>query len=315
MESGEITELLIDSENDQQATIHRTDASWSSEAWPTQEIEQVECSPNGQWVVAGTSKGGIEVFDGTLPGLQHVWRFAHSTRTKSLDFSVDGAILRSTDMAGELLLWNLPNKNQESSLERRDETWETWTSVRGWHVNGVWPKNSMLNHVRTISRSESQKLVVTGDKDGLVKLFNYPCPQWGSDYKEYRMHSTFVEGIRFSHGDEYVISTGGLRDCSIAIWKIDHCKCPDCHVASAKKRRRRRSSVFHKRCDELLGGDVLDEKSNINAALTAASLQVGDVGFGRKSASEDGERISVASERNRWLSGAIKAKSLDQNID
>ena len=57
MESGEITELLIDSENDQQATIHRTDASWSSEAWPTQEIEQVECSPNGQWVVAGTSKG------------------------------------------------------------------------------------------------------------------------------------------------------------------------------------------------------------------------------------------------------------------
>ena len=58
-----------------------------------------------------------------------------------------------------------------------------------------------------------------------------------------------------------------------------------------------------------------EEKSNINAALTAASLQVGDVGFGRKSASEDGERISVASERNRWLSGAIKAKSLDQNID
>ena len=44
--------------------------------------------------------------------------------------------------------------------------------------------------------SESQKLVVTGDKDGLVKLFNYPCPQWGSDYKEYRMHSTFVQGRR-----------------------------------------------------------------------------------------------------------------------
>ena len=57
MESGEITELLIEIPNNQQATIYKTEASWSSEAGPTQEIEQVECSPNGQWIVAGTSKG------------------------------------------------------------------------------------------------------------------------------------------------------------------------------------------------------------------------------------------------------------------
>jgi len=261
MESGEIAELRIYSENDHKAAIHKTDASWHSEAWPTQEIEQVECSPNGQWIVAGTSKGGIEVFDGTVPGLKHVWRCAHSTRTKSLDFSVDGSILRSTDMAGELLLWNLPNRVQESALERRDEAWQTWTSVRGWHVNGVWPKNAMLNHVRTCSRSESRKLVVTGDKDGLVKLFNYPCPQWGSKYKEYRMHSSFVQGVRFSHNDKYVISTGGLRDCSIAMWEVQHCKCPQCHVTSAKKRSRRRSSCFHK----------VQEKADIIIAINSLS--------------------------------------------
>jgi WD40 repeat protein len=142
MESGEIAELRIYSENDHKAAIHKTDASWHSEAWPTQEIEQVECSPNGQWIVAGTSKGinespamlysetsspispsgGIEVFDGTVPGLKHVWRCAHSTRTKSLDFSVDGSILRSTDMAGELLLWNLPNRVQVSCLRQSQAT-------------------------------------------------------------------------------------------------------------------------------------------------------------------------------------------------
>jgi hypothetical protein len=138
------------------------------------------------------------------------------------------------------------------------------------------------------TRSESRKLVVTGDKDGLVKLFNYPCPQWGSKYKEYRMHSSFVQGIsatmlhytnthttnscqvelrmlctgvRFSHNDKYVISTGGLRDCSIAMWEVQHCKCPQCHVTSAKKRSRRRSSCFHK----------VQEKADIVIAINSLS--------------------------------------------
>jgi len=119
----------------------------------------------------------------------------------------------------------------------RDEPFATWSSVRGWNVSGVWPASSGVGHnyVRCLDRSQSQNLLVTGDKNGLVKLFNYPCVNEGSAFKEYRCHSSFVQGTKFTFQDKYMVSTGGLKDCSIALWRVKHCKCDKCIKFRPKK--------------------------------------------------------------------------------
>ena len=240
--TGGITELQFDG-HDLSCELKLTDHWWYSPN--KQEIVEIQCSPNNKWIAAATSSGGIEIFDGTQRGFVHIWRVSHSTRVKTLDFSVDSNVLQSADTAGELLLWAIESKTQVSAFDMRDEPFETWTSMRGWSVSGMWPEGATLNDVRSCGRSRSHKLLVTGDKNGLVKMFNYPCVTPQSAFKTYRCHATFIEGVKFSYDDEYVISSGGLRDCSIALWRVEYCKCEKCEKrASSPSRRGRRRSKF-----------------------------------------------------------------------
>lgn len=96
-------------------------------------------------------------------------------------------------------------------------------------------------------KSHQQSLLVVGDRKGklptrdglvftsmmsvvclgVVKLFNYPVVKWASKYKQHHGH-TYIESVRFSGDDKYVISSGGPRDCAIMVWKLQVCKCMRC---------------------------------------------------------------------------------------
>ena len=49
-------------------------------------------------------------------------------------------------------------------------------SVIGSEVVGIWPRNADKADVNTAHVSHSGNAVATGDDFGLVKLFQFPCP-------------------------------------------------------------------------------------------------------------------------------------------
>lgn len=48
-------------------------------------------------------------------------------------------------------------------------------------------------------------------------------------------HQLRSKGTKFTFQDKYMVSTGGLKDCSIALWKVKHCKCEKCIKFRPKK--------------------------------------------------------------------------------
>ena len=50
-------------------------------------------------------------------------------------------------------------------------------SVLGSEVTGIWPVNSKNDDVNCAHVSHGGNSIVTGDDFGLVKLFDFPCPQ------------------------------------------------------------------------------------------------------------------------------------------
>nr|KAG5687806.1 hypothetical protein BaRGS_005436 [Batillaria attramentaria] len=55
-------------------------------------------------------------------------------------------------------------------------TWNTWSSVLGKEVVGIWPKDSTKADVNCAHLSNLGNALATGDDFGHVKLFEFPCP-------------------------------------------------------------------------------------------------------------------------------------------
>ena len=141
--------------------------------------------------------------------------------------------LMSTCGAYELLFWDLsvsslhkgsrPYKAKQvtrvSTL--KDISWYTFTMPLGWNVQGIWPPAADGTDINAISRSNNERLCVTADDFGRVKLFRWPCISNKAQSKNYRGHASHVTNITFSHDDGYVISTGGTDNC-IFLWKTDY---------------------------------------------------------------------------------------------
>ena len=58
----------------------------------------------------------------------------------------------------------------------RDYEWDTWTSVLGWPVNGIWKPYSDGTDVNTLDRTHNKPYeVAIGTDSNFVNLFRYPC--------------------------------------------------------------------------------------------------------------------------------------------
>ena len=57
--------------------------------------------------------------------------------------------------------------------------WQTWSSVLGPEVNGIWAKYTDTTDINATDTNFQHGIIVTGDDFGLVKLFRFPCVKKG----------------------------------------------------------------------------------------------------------------------------------------
>jgi WD40 repeat protein len=150
--------------------------------------------------------------------------------------------IQSSSAVGELFFWKLnaaangsfvtnalrtgeiPRAERVTSINAiKDVFWHTFTSPYGWPVQGMWTDDLQVTDILAIDRSHSFEkvpVIAASDAMGRIKIYSYPCVLPNAPDKCYRGHTNKVTNLRFSHDDNFVITTGGPDQC-VLVWATD----------------------------------------------------------------------------------------------
>jgi WD40 repeat protein len=172
----------------------------------------------------------------------------HSSTIKTLDWSDDSAVLRSTSNDYEMMYWN-PRGKLIVGDDQANTRWSTWTSPLGFDVMGIYGQgmgggdrhyqparhcrllmSDIYAHsdtgcvccpgdINAVARSANQKWLAVADDSGLVRLLNYPCVVDKAPGYGHRGHASHIEKVGFLGHDYRVISCGGA-DSATYQWRI-----------------------------------------------------------------------------------------------
>uniref|UniRef100_A0A8C8VLX9 EMAP like 5 n=1 Tax=Pelusios castaneus TaxID=367368 RepID=A0A8C8VLX9_9SAUR len=187
-------------------------------------IQDIRFSPDSHYLAVGTSENAVDFYDLTLgPTLNRVSYCKDiPSFVIQMDFSADSSYLQVSTGSYKRQVYEVPLGKQLMDQTVIDRiTWATWTSVLGDEVVGIWSRHAEKADVNCACVSHSGISLVTGDDFGMVKLFDFPCPEKFAKHKRFLGHSAHLTNIRFTSGDKYVVSAGG-DDCSLFIWKCVH---------------------------------------------------------------------------------------------
>ena len=194
---------------------------------------RVQClrfSPDSTQLAVGSADNTINVYDATKE-FQHLGKCTgNSSVILHIDYSEDGSVIQSCSQSYELLFYSAKDFSQITrSRELKDTNWATFTSILGWNVQGIWPKESDGSDVNAVSKSHSGKYLASGEDTGLVKVFQYPCVGGGLNRQglltkrpesvRQTGHSEHVTEVQWLTGDSHLLSAGG-GDLSIFQWKV-----------------------------------------------------------------------------------------------
>ncbi|XP_011939019.1 PREDICTED: echinoderm microtubule-associated protein-like 5 isoform X7 [Cercocebus atys] len=187
-------------------------------------IHDIRFSPDSRYLAVGSSENSVDFYDLTLgPTLN---RISYCKDIPSfviqMDFSADSRYLQVSSGCYKRHVYEVPSGKHLMDHAAIDRiTWATWTSILGDEVLGIWSRHAEKADVNCACVSHSGISLVTGDDFGMVKLFDFPCPEKFAKHKRFLGHSPHVTNIRFTSGDRHVVSAGG-DDCSLLVWKCVH---------------------------------------------------------------------------------------------
>ncbi|XP_029927079.1 echinoderm microtubule-associated protein-like 6 isoform X2 [Myripristis murdjan] len=183
-------------------------------------IHEMKFSPDGAYLAVGSNDGLVDVY----AVAQRYKKVGECSKSSSfithLDWSLDSKVLQTNDGAGDRLFYRMPmGKPVLSKEEVKGQRWASWSGVLGSEVSGIWPKYSELSEVNAVAANHAAAVLVTGDDQGLVKLYRFPCLRKGSKFKKYIGHSAHVTNVRWSHDLQWVLTTGGA-DHALFQWRF-----------------------------------------------------------------------------------------------
>ena len=204
-------------------------------------VSDLKFSPSGKLLAVGSHDNKIYLYDvdresGTTKKVGVCAK--HNSYITHVDFTKDETALMSTCGAYELLWFSTRGKQMGSKTEMqqipsatsmRDQKYSPFTCTLGWPVQGIFPDGADGTDVNAVCIDDQNKWVISGDDNGKVNLFNFPCLS-DAECVEGIGHSSHVTNIRFvrneGSGDDGVadsrdvfVSAGGKDRC-IFVWKI-----------------------------------------------------------------------------------------------
>ncbi len=192
---------------------------------PQEWCEVARYSPDQKYLAVGSHDDKIWVYEISDEGKYSLYcKFArHASFINSLDWSLDGKYIRSTDGGHERLFYSMETKHQDPHgvTTTADLEWASHSIKQGEaHIAGCKPHNVDNTHINYLARSPDGSLIVTADDYGLVNVFNYPVAEdaHGSGARSYAGHSEHVVRVEFSSDGQRMFTVGG-QDKALIQWK------------------------------------------------------------------------------------------------
>jgi WD40 repeat protein len=187
---------------------------------PKKTIGDLKFSPDGSVLAVASHDTNIYVYSvaysmGTCSAKLRCKFGKHNAAVAHLDFSADGKYLQSNCNAYELLFSEVgTGKHLVSAKELRDVQWDSFTCILGWPIQGIWEPLMDGSDINAVDRSHAGNLVAFGDDFSKVQVHRYPTLSPDTSTKiTLNGHSSHVTAVKWTVGDECLISTGGDDKC------------------------------------------------------------------------------------------------------
>uniref|UniRef100_A0A1B0BJX9 Uncharacterized protein n=1 Tax=Glossina palpalis gambiensis TaxID=67801 RepID=A0A1B0BJX9_9MUSC len=190
-----------------------------------QAISLFEMISVGDMIAMGSQNGSIYLFRVSRDGFSYkkVNKIRGSQPLTHLDWSMDGNFVQTVTIDFDLLFWDAKSLSPERSpIAMKDVKWLSSNCTVGYLVAGMWSNRYYSNSntiITTCSRSASQDMLISGDADGYIRLFRYPCMSPRAEFHEAKVYSGMVACARFLYGDHTIVTVGGT-DASLMVWDL-----------------------------------------------------------------------------------------------
>ncbi|CAH1155979.1 unnamed protein product [Phaedon cochleariae] len=184
----------------------------------------VAFNPSGELIAIASQNGSLYLFRVSRDGYSYKKsnKIRGSQPLMQMDWSSDSNFLQTVTADYDLSFWDVKSLSPEKSpIAMKDVKWYTHNSTVGFMVAGMWNNRfyPMTSIISTASRSAAHDLLVSGDTDGYLRLFRYPCLNPKAEYNEEKVYSGTVACARFLFNDRNVVSVGGT-DASLMLWQL-----------------------------------------------------------------------------------------------
>ncbi|XP_060655816.1 echinoderm microtubule-associated protein-like CG42247 isoform X1 [Drosophila nasuta] len=179
----------------------------------------------GDMIAMGSQNGSIYLFRVSRDGFSYkkVNKIRGSQPLTHLDWSMDGNFVQTVTIDFDLLFWDAKSLSPERSpIAMKDVKWLTSNCTVGFLVAGQWSNryySSANTIIATCSRSAAHDMLASGDAEGYLRLYRYPCISPRAEFHESKVYSGMLACARFLCGDHTLITVGGT-DASLMVWDI-----------------------------------------------------------------------------------------------
>ncbi|XP_026669427.1 echinoderm microtubule-associated protein-like CG42247 isoform X1 [Ceratina calcarata] len=181
-------------------------------------------NPTGEIVAMGSQNGSVYLFRVSRDGFSYKKsnKIRGTQPLVQLDWSSDSRFLQTVTQDYDLVFWDVKALSSEKSpLVMKDVKWYTHNCMVGYMVSGMWNNRyyPLTTVLTTSSRSAAHDMLVSGDAEGYLRLFRYPCTSAKAEYVEEKVYSSLVACARFLYNDQNVVTVGGT-DAALMLWEL-----------------------------------------------------------------------------------------------
>ncbi|XP_044754220.1 echinoderm microtubule-associated protein-like CG42247 [Coccinella septempunctata] len=181
-------------------------------------------NPTGDMIAIASQNGSIYLFRVSRDGFSYKKsnKIRGSQPLIQLDWSTDSNYIQTVTADYDLCFWDVKSLSPEKSpIVMKDVKWYTHNCTVGFMVAGMWNNRfyPMTSIISTASRSAAHDLLISGDTDGYLRLFRYPCLSPKAEYNEEKLYSGTVACARFLFNDRNVVTVGGT-DAALMLWEL-----------------------------------------------------------------------------------------------
>ncbi|CAO1399612.1 unnamed protein product [Diamesa hyperborea] len=185
----------------------------------------LEYNQVGDMIAIGSQNGSIYLFRVSRDGFSYkkVNKIRGSQPLTHLDWSLDGCYVQTATIDFDLLFWDVKALSAEKSpVAMKDIKWLTHNCTIGFMVGGMWSNryySSQATLMTTACRSTGHDMVASGDAEGYLRLFRYPCITPRAEFAEAKVYSGTIACCRFLYGMRSLVTVGGT-DASLMVWEL-----------------------------------------------------------------------------------------------